>query len=1193
MANQLPEVLPQVISMPTTGWLCQTGGKARRRIAANSSPVDTEGIYDVKGVPGFTHNSSAVISVDADYTKYRDANITVPANVWNEGDLQFPAGLLTDSEEPDNADERYDRAIERCVGYISLFPENCTGHIREPTRSISEIRTLVAPKSRLETLTYNDEMGGWRIPVDAEDEKRECDALVSSFPDIKVSVLPRTSVRTAILNKAVHPSSLYIDSDTGGRRFRVDYLAAAAGTIGYIVGTTTVWDNCITLSWDPDRRLYRSKKELTVVLHDVKAVTKSGVGAGTVVDPTNGYTLAAGAVIADAALARHRLIVTFPVLETTRASDGYCWISSMHDNENALGFVTRQEGGAIAKKIEVQVIGKTDVQGPFYWVGMPALRIPVGGTFAFPGPDILAEQFGDGEVNDVQHNFYDKFQAFTPVGLMRYHWKQQTAGVAVVTDESATQTAQLALNFALRSVNQNSGLFLPRPGGFQKHLCDKQDLVNFEQGEVRPYSQFANAPTVDQVVTTGIKAVLYDYKPPADRLGDTNGLLVNFTGDRTIKTTAINAQAAVVDSLVVAGGGLLVSARAKLSDLEEDLLKHDEQKSRLEAIRAQAHTQSTAATIDPFLQYASEPGPGPAACFQRSKSHFAGSTTFTFSNEDATYRHADSFWLDAAGATHVNNNNFVSVACTPLMFAQEHDNRLNLDDAGVGAGIPSALFVKNARCFMDLTDHQNGKLACNFDFTNTLSTERGLTNAAPPVEGHRFFAAGYSFLLGRTEGGLESGKSNLTALYTGAGGGNIGEASLGALRQLYANGFAIGNKFNVPRADFDTDDEKVGGVDVIANLKVKHIMFATSKPVKGVIFVSPAIADRKHMFIVTNPVTSAIVNYTPAGGAAAAYQAVPNFLQLKLGRPKTVSANNGALIDVPTATLTAIKAIVGTADPMEMYVLHDSFCEKTQLFGGGPFQEDLALVRSKGAVFQSVKRISQHVCGPILNPNARIGAVAPLNYDSRHLPPELRDFRLQLYDIDWSRLQATKTTLNEITIYEFQDGIQKVGAQPNVLYLPQFRETTVPVSGNTFDVEIFSELGAPSYFCLFCRHTNTDILQQPQIRQLSIFNSTTKKKSNVVSELSISQLYHLTQRNVHPAAQYDKHRFRRRQTILLKTEDIGLLGLDHNQYQSAKRVKYSFSGTIDDPGQLYIIMVYNNRGLHIDGRRLQLVTLHE
>ena len=96
MANQLPEVLPQVISMPTTGWLCQTGGKARRRIAANSSPVDTEGIYDVKGVPGFTHNSSAVISVDADYTRYRDANITVPANVWNEGELQFPVGLLTE-----------------------------------------------------------------------------------------------------------------------------------------------------------------------------------------------------------------------------------------------------------------------------------------------------------------------------------------------------------------------------------------------------------------------------------------------------------------------------------------------------------------------------------------------------------------------------------------------------------------------------------------------------------------------------------------------------------------------------------------------------------------------------------------------------------------------------------------------------------------------------------------------------------------------------------------------------------------------------------------------------------------------------------------------------------------------------------------------------------------------------------------
>ena len=97
----------------------------------------------------------------------------------------------------------------------------------------------------------------------------------------------------------------------------------------------------------------------------------------------------------------------------------------------------------------------------------------------------------------------------------------------------------------------------------------------------------------------------------------------------------------------------------------------------------------------------------------------------------------------------------------------------------------------------------------------------------------------------------------------------------------------------------------------------------------------------------------------------------------------------------------------------------------------------------------------------------------------------------------------------------------------------------------------------------------------------------------MVQDLSVSQLFHLTQRNVHPGAQYDKDTFRRRQTVLLSAEDVGLLGLTADEYQKAKRVRYVFSGITDKPGQLYIVMVYNNRGLHIDGRRLQVVTLHE
>ena len=93
--------------------------------------------------------------------------------------------------------------------------------------------------------------------------------------------------------------------------------------------------------------------------------------------------------------------------------------------------------------------------------------------------------------------------------------------------------------------------------------------------------------------------------------------------------------------------------------------------------------------------------------------------------------------------------------------------------------------------------------------------------------------------------------------------------------------------------------------------------------------------------------------------------------------------------------------------------------------------------------------------------------------------------------------------------------------------------------------------------------------------------------------MSIGQLYHLTQRNTHPFAEYDRPAYNRRQTILLSSEDVGLMGLKTFEYQKAKRVNFVFSGTCDRPGVLYVILVYNNRGLHIDGRRLQLVTLHE
>ena len=142
MANVLPEVRPAVESMPHEGFVMQTGGSARRSTIKNNG-LDT---YYVTGVPGHTHNASAMISVTADYSRTR----TVAAAIdfaWAEEKVDLGVGTYQDSVEPDDAEELYDRAIERGIGTITLVPENCQHNIKEPVRSISEVRTIVSAKA--------------------------------------------------------------------------------------------------------------------------------------------------------------------------------------------------------------------------------------------------------------------------------------------------------------------------------------------------------------------------------------------------------------------------------------------------------------------------------------------------------------------------------------------------------------------------------------------------------------------------------------------------------------------------------------------------------------------------------------------------------------------------------------------------------------------------------------------------------------------------------------------------------------------------------------------------------------------------------------------------------------------------------------------------------------------------------------
>ena len=122
--------------------------------------------YYIHGVPGHTHNASAMISVTAEYSRKRGIVRTI-GTAWANEPVVMAAEDYTDSIEPRDKEERYNRAIERGIGRIIMIPENTNHMIEEPVRSISEIRTIVSPKDQLKTLTYinNVHGDGWVDPV--------------------------------------------------------------------------------------------------------------------------------------------------------------------------------------------------------------------------------------------------------------------------------------------------------------------------------------------------------------------------------------------------------------------------------------------------------------------------------------------------------------------------------------------------------------------------------------------------------------------------------------------------------------------------------------------------------------------------------------------------------------------------------------------------------------------------------------------------------------------------------------------------------------------------------------------------------------------------------------------------------------------------------------------------------------------
>ena len=72
MQHVLPEVRPFVNNMPEETYVVQTGGSARSR---EIETIDNR--VAVSGVPGHTHNATAIASISADFGEIRLATQTM------------------------------------------------------------------------------------------------------------------------------------------------------------------------------------------------------------------------------------------------------------------------------------------------------------------------------------------------------------------------------------------------------------------------------------------------------------------------------------------------------------------------------------------------------------------------------------------------------------------------------------------------------------------------------------------------------------------------------------------------------------------------------------------------------------------------------------------------------------------------------------------------------------------------------------------------------------------------------------------------------------------------------------------------------------------------------------------------------------------------------------------------------------
>jgi hypothetical protein len=1149
--------------MPEDPYVMLTGGSARSR-EIESSDAGNFTFVSVTGVPKHTHNSTAIAHVSCDFAKKHPAGFAATAVDVGWGiNIPIVAGDRYDSEILANEARTFDRAIEKGIGRIRLIPENCHNEIVEPTRAIAEVRTIVTGKRALDKLTYVDEMGGWQEPDDAKEDTNYTFHDLE-MPDVPIDLFPGIDLANgsydfhAVDGNAINATTyfgngvVWTDDETHQNFAGQNVLFV----VGYVImkqadnriGTTSKgepWYGLLNFQFDSVERVYRAAP-LTVTCKVYKhGYEKAPQGAAHVIVSNPG------------ALPVDYTFTISPAsdpIQTTRAADGSFMLTGL-----PLFQLTNYTGHSFTYNVVPSAT--TNEKGHHIRINN-SYRIPVGSAVALTGPsggggqekmEKLVELAA--AVEDLYATWRSKFLAAVQLeatiqgnGGSAFEASQLPGGIAGTGQAVKFQRPNL------HRENHHYGLSLDELMPLRDVDVVKGKYYYNEHPGVR--LQHRRAGPLGPVAATVGNGEYFS----VNRLSPTNVL-------GNVPNADFGGNANVGDSHFLINYGLDSAARTfepvvvRYAYADVVLRMSAPERARVRAILHGGNVlpgPDELVLLAPFLM-SHYPHSAPFAV----QAPYDGGAVGVAANLVATVRFVLAGSIISIEKSGINNIEAITARfdLTPFNSLQQYhfNTRALLGDVQIVQIYPSP----------------TGNLA-HYD---NISFGYGIHG----IDAEHVAQKNWGGTLRMSTVGIINGVPGSRASVIC---NNIGfqDADAGANNPVLASEY-----IREPTYIELTPSHVQPGQCVLevsgAGAHIVHHTFPMAQvhyPNETIPFPSD-IATAAQLLPFYNGVAGQAF-----GGLTAAQKQASLARSIPLTTPFFHDVNQaGSRLEV--------FGRLHVEPPANAAVRRAGTC-----FG---FDEEFAAYGARGYIFHSIKRISEPICAPIVNPGVRLGSLAPLNFDTRHLPPELRDFMLRYSQVDFSFLPGDKWTFGHLKTYEFTGGNQDATAESSLLYMPEFQLHEYPVDAGDFDVEPYSAMGMPSYFCFFCRHASTALGQdygliQPMIENLRISCSTTNRKSDVVCStfrntkgLGKHHLFHLTQRNVHPFADYDSGAYNRRQTILLSAEDVGLMSLSRDEYQRVKRVNFRVEGNVNHIGTLSVLLIYNNRGLSIDGAKLSVMRI--